>query len=118
MAGEKVTGLIVPAAIAAAPRHKKLRLPWWLKWRMLAADATYTVERACLGLFIVDSYERHGVPSKMRIDLWHPMALPAGCIFVAAIPFLALWAAIRPVVRWRDRREALRHNTEMLRIRS
>ena len=121
MAGEKVTGMIVPAATAAAtvtkPRQIRPLLPWRLKWRMLAGDAANALERACRGLFRVEGYDRHGIPSKIRIDVWHPMALPAGCIFLAALPFLALWAAIVPVLRWRDRRDALRHNAEMFRNR-
>lgn len=121
MAGEKVTGMIVPAATAAAtvtkPRQRRPLLPWRLKWRMLAGDAANALERACHGLFIVDSCDRRGIPSKIRINVWHPMALPAGCIFLAALPFLALWAAIVPVLRWRDRRDALRHNAEMFRNR-
>ena len=114
----KVTGLIVPAATVAGSRENTPRRPWGLKWRMLAGEAALAVERACRGLFRVGGYDRHGKAIKIRINLWHPMAPPVCCIFLAALPFLALWAAIVPALRWHDRRDALRHNTEMLRNRS
>ena len=114
----KVTGLIVPAATVAGSRENTPRRHWHLKWRMLAGEAALAVERACRGLFRVGGYDRHGKAIKIRINLWHPMAPPVCCIFLAALPFLALWAAIVPALRWHDRRDALRHNTEMLRNRS
>ena len=116
--GLKVTGFIVPVAITGTPRPMTPRLPWRLQWRKSACDATFALERAGRGLFCVEGYDRHGMPAKVRINLRHPMALPAGCIFLAALPFLALWAAIVPLLRWHDRRDARLHNTEMLRNRS
>jgi hypothetical protein len=116
--GAKVTGLIVSTATTANSCQKPPRRPWRITWRILACDAAFSLERAGRGLFRVEGYDRHGFPTKVRVNFWHTMALPLCCIFLAALPFLALWAAIVPVLRRHDRRAAMRHNTEMLRNRS
>ncbi len=110
---EKVTAMIVAPAGAARPRATMPRR----SLRRLSGDAFVVLETACEGLFRFEEAGGRGVPVRVRLNYRHPLALPAGCILLVTFPFLALRAAIVPVLRWRQRRNALSHNAMMMRKR-
>lgn len=115
--GEKITAMIVSTATAATPRSKPPRR----SWRRVAGDTSVVLEEVCEGWLRFESPARRGTGTnraiKVRLNFWHPLALRFACIWLAAVPFLGLRVAMRPVLRWRGRRQALRHNAEMLRSR-
>ncbi len=115
--GGQVTAMIVSASTAATPRSKLPRR----SWRRLAGDASVVVEEVCAGLLWLEGPARitsansHAV--KVRVNFGHPLALPFCCIWLAALPFLALREAMRAVLRWLGRRQSQRDTAKHQRNR-
>ncbi len=107
-AGEKVTAMIVSTVTAATPRSKLPRR----SWRRLAGDASVVVEEVCAGLLWLEGPARvtsaNSNAVKVRVNFGHPLALPFCCIWLAALPFLALREAVRAVLRQYGRRQSQR----------
>ena len=115
--GEKITAMIVSKGTAATPRQAMPRR----SWRRVAGATSVMMEDACRGLLRFEgparltSANRNAV--KVRVNFWHPLALPFCCICFAAVPFLGLWAVIGQLLTWHGARQTRRQDAKLLRSR-
>jgi hypothetical protein len=80
--------------------------------RRLTGRVAICAGSAAEGLFVpTGAYDKHGLA--VRLNWRHPLALPACCALVIAIPCLVILAGYVWIGRRRDRLSAQRHNAYM-----